>query len=213
LLREIVKERALLVLTSVYLYNEHQGFTQLELMRRSFEEKFPHEQEMVTAIAKHAADEKKHYFMFRKFFEMAGLKPLRIGKNYGYIDRLVFAVLRSPISRLDHQQLLCSKEGLSLLFRLIILTESRGLRQVKLLLKQPLISNHEVLGKLFQVIADDEPSHFLPYKNWLAKCGHIQQPRFNEKLADLFVHMSLVFLKIPLLFFNLRHPVMRQFPL
>ncbi len=87
------------------------------------------------------------------------------------------------------------------LCRLIMMTEFRGLKQVKTLLKSRLIKMDESLLKIFKIIEKDEPSHCYPYQYWLKK-SNSHLPRLKENIIDLWIHYSLIVIKVPILLLN-----------
>ncbi len=208
---QAILDRSFLVLLSVYLYNEYQGFTQLGLLLEAFKRKYPNNVEMIAAISKHAADEKKHYLLFRSYFQSKGQMPLRLGSAFGYVDLLVERIFRRPIETLDQVKLFDNEEAFFQLSRLIMMTESRGLKQVQWLLRTRWIQRNDRLYKLFRGIEADEPSHFLPYASWLKKHG-AHHATWSEKLVELWVHISLVIFRIPLLFLKFWQPRLKAFP-
>lgn len=191
-------ERLKTVILSIYLYNERQGYMQLEKLHDAFKASYPHETEMATAILKHAADEKKHFSMFNNYFHRAGKEPLKIGRSYGYVDQIVLALFGKSIDKIDQQEILKDEKLFFKLLRGIMITEERGLKQVHWLLRRRFIKNDPLLKSIFSVIAEDEPSHFLPYKNWLEK-NQAGLVTWKERAADFWVHSTLVAFKIPLL--------------
>lgn len=80
---------------------------------------------------------------------------------------------------------------------LIILTESRGLAQVRSLLRLPDPLMDRELRAMFRVVERDEPSHFEPY----AACSRRARPTSKalEVVADMLTHAAIVSLKLPLL--------------
>ena len=65
--------------------------------------------------------------------------------------------------------------------------------------------------RIFRVIERDEPSHCFPYQGWLRERGsHL--PGFEEKFTDIWIHYSLMLLKIPILFLNVRMRRLATFP-
>lgn len=204
-------DRAYLVLLSVYLYNEYQGFTQLEQLQEAFAEKYPDEKEMIEAIAKHASDEKKHYLMFQSYFEKTNIMPLSVGFKTGYVDLFIKLIFRKPMGSVSPRQIIHDEKMFYQLCRMIMMTERRGLQQVQWLLRTQWIKRHPVLTRIFRVVEKDEPSHFLPYQHWLMR-HHQSLPTWREKLADLWVHYTLVYLRVPLLYLNLLRPRMAHFP-
>jgi len=89
------------------------------------------------------------------------------------------------------------------LCRVISLTERRGFRQVEILLRHPIVQRDRGLIKIFQVIHQDEPSHWAPYDGWLRRNGK-REARWWERGIDAFIHSELLFLKLPILFLNFR---------
>jgi glutathione S-transferase len=55
--------------------------------------------------------------------------------------------------------------------------------------------------KIFRIIEQDEPRHWLPYDGWLRSNGR-REPKWWERAIDAFIHSELLFLKLPLLFLN-----------
>src|SRR5574341_1256494 len=75
------------VVASVYLYNEYTGWQGLERLLDAVRTKMPEEREFIAVIAKHAADERKHYLLFRRYFQNEGRMPLRVDATFGYVDQ------------------------------------------------------------------------------------------------------------------------------
>ena len=59
----------------------------------------------------------------------------------------------------------------------------------------------QVLVKIFDIIHEDEPSHWAPYDDWLQRNG-LREPKWWERAVDRFIHSELLFLKLPFLFVN-----------
>ncbi|HVF38135.1 MAG TPA: ferritin-like domain-containing protein, partial [Sphingomicrobium sp.] len=152
-------------------------------------------------IEKHRADERKHYLLFRRWFEKRGTMPLSVDRTCGHIDRLVRLTFGCPIDDLDQDEVTRSPELFARLCRVISLTERRGMRTVDTLLQSPLVHGDKRLEKIFQVIEVDEPSHWAPYEGWLKRHGG-GEPRWNERIADSIVHVTLLLVKLPALFLN-----------
>ena len=55
--------------------------------------------------------------------------------------------------------------------------------------------------RIFRIIEKDEPSHWAPYDDWLKAHGR-RDPKWWERAIDGFIHSELMFLKLPILFFN-----------
>ena len=72
------RTRYLDVLASIYLYNEFRGYTSLDRVLEALRERCPDEPEFQAEIAKHRADERKHYVMFRpcRWWSIAALATL-----------------------------------------------------------------------------------------------------------------------------------------
>ena len=198
------------VIVSVYIYNEYTGYTELEKLIDSVKTKYPRENEFIAAVEKHCDDERKHYLMFRNYFKKKGRMPFKIGPSYGYVDLFINHVFKKPIEELDREEILNNDHQFFQMCRLIMMTEFRGMRQVHQILKSSLVKNHESLYKIFKVIERDEPSHCYPYQYWLKKNGN-HLPHFQEKATDLWIHYSLMFVKIPWLFLNFRLKRMNEF--
>lgn len=198
------------ILVSVYIYNEYTGYIELEKLVSSLKEKYPEEIEFIKDVEKHCDDERKHYLMFRNYFKKHDRMPFKILSTYGYVDLFIQHIFKKPIEDLNRDEILNDDKLFFKLCRLIMLTEFRGMKQVDNLLKVKIIRNHPTLYKIFRVIERDEPSHCYPYQNWLKKYNS-HKPYFQEKLTDLWIHYSLVLLKIPFLFFNFRLKRMETF--
>ena len=61
----------------------------------------PRRRVFIAAIRKHRQDERKHYVMFRRWFELQGAMPLSVDRTCGHIDRFVEIVFGSTIDDLD----------------------------------------------------------------------------------------------------------------
>ena len=199
------------VVASVYLYNEYTGWKGLERLLEAVKTKMPEEREFISVVAKHAADERKHYFLFRRFFQNQGLMPIRVDSTFGYVDQFIRLIFRRPLDRIDPQAILGDDRQFFRMCRLIMMTEFRGMKQVAALLENRLIRRHADLMKIYRVIEQDEPSHCLPYRRWLeTKGGHL--PGWQERITDWWIHYSLLLLKIPILFLRIGAPRLAEFP-
>lgn len=199
------RRRYLDVLASIYLYNEHRGYTSIDRVLEAVKVRCPDDHVFIAAIEKHRADERKHYTMFRRWFELQGKMPLKVDRALGHIDRFVEIVFGHTIDEMDTQKVIDSPDMFERLCRVIMLTEMRGMWQVEKLLKSPLLKGDPVMLKIFKVVEKDEPSHWMPYRDWLARTGR-RQAKWTERLADFWIHRELLFLKIPFLFLNPRLP-------
>jgi len=195
------RSRYLDLLGSIYIYNEHRGYTSIDRVLAAVAGRMPGETAFIAAIEKHRADERKHYVMFKRWFELQGKMPLGVDRTCGHIDRFVEIMFRRGIDELDTERVISSDRLFERLCRVISLTERRGMNQVEILLRHPLVRRDKVLMKIFQVIEKDEPSHWAPYEGWLEARG-ARDPRWWERAIDGFIHSELLFLKLPFLFFN-----------
>ena len=198
------------VLASIYIYNEYTGYSELEKLLDAIKIKFPGEKEFIDAVEKHTSDEKKHYLMFKDYFEKAGTKPFVVDSTYGYIDLFIKIIFKRPIEELNREEIINNNEDFFKLCRLIMMTEFRGMKQVDKLLKNFLIKKNNSLVKIFKIIERDEPSHCYPYKYWLEK-RNSHLPGYEEKFTDLWIHYSILLIKFPVLFFNFRLARMNEF--
>jgi rubrerythrin len=193
--------RYLDLLGSIYLYNEHRGYTAIDRVLDAVRVRSPDDRPLIEAIESHRADERKHYVMFRRWFERRGAMPLRLGRRFGHIDRFIEIMFGRTIDRLDTQEVIDRDELFERLCRVIALTERRGYRQVETLLANPHVRSDPVLVRIFEIIRKDEPSHWAPYENWLHVHSR-REPKWWELAVDTLVHSELLFLKLPILFLN-----------
>jgi hypothetical protein len=195
------RQRYLDVLGSIYIYNEHRGYTAIDRVLQAVRARAPDDVELIRAIEQHRRDERKHYMMFRRWFELRGTMPLLVDRRFGHIDRFIELVFGRTIDRLDTQAVIDRDDLFERLCRVISLTEQRGYRQVETLLTNRFVRSDPVLTRIFRVIREDEPSHWAPYEGWLQRHearGH----RARERWTDRFIHSELLFLKLPFLFLN-----------
>jgi hypothetical protein len=200
---EWFRNRYLDLLGSIYIYNEHRGYTAIDRVLDAVRARSPDDVALIAAIEQHRADERKHYVMFRRWFERRGIMPYAVGRTCGHIDRFVEIMFRSTIDDLDTQAVIDSDELFERLCRVISLTERRGYRQVEILLRHPLVRDDKMLMKIFRVIEKDEPSHWAPYDGWLKSHGK-REPKWWERAVDTFIHSELLLLKLPVLFLTPR---------
>jgi len=195
------RERYLDVLASIYLYNEFRGYTSLDRVLEAVRLRCPDEPEFQAEIAKHRANEEKHYKMFRRWFERQGRMPLQVDAGVGHIDRFIQWVFRCRIEELDTAEIVATPEQFERLCRVIMLTEQRGLRQVEIILKSRIVMADPVMKRIFEIVHKDEPDHFLPYQHWLEAQGRATA-RWNERAADWCIHKVLMLGKLPALFLD-----------
>jgi len=197
----VLRRRYLDILASIYIYNEHRGYTCLDRVLEAVQERFPDDRIFVGEIQKHRADERKHYLMFRRYFQTLGSMPYRVDRTCGHIDRLIKLTFGCHIDDLDANAIIANDALFAKMCRIIMLTEQRGMRQIDILLESFIVRSERPLAKIFKVVERDEPSHWMPYMRWLER-NHGGMPTRSERFADFLVHRSLILFKLPLLFFN-----------
>lgn len=197
-MRDALRGRFLDLLCSIYIYNEHRGYTAIDRMLSAIRMTWPNDHALLALVEKHRADEHKHYLMFRRWFERRGIMPFDLDRAYGHIDRFVEIMFGSPIDQLA-PALIGRDENFESLCRVISLTERRGHRQVETLLRNSAVIEDSMLTKIFRIIEQDEPSHWAPYDAWLKGHGR-RQANTWERMVDGFIHGELLVLKLPLLF-------------
>jgi hypothetical protein len=193
-----VRRRWLDIVTSIYIYNEHRGYTALDKVLVAVRRRFPEDHRLIAEIEQHRTDEHKHYLMFKRWFQKRGTMPLFVDRACGHIDRFVELVFRSRIDDIDIESFI-DQGHFEQLCRVISLTEQRGYRQVEILIRHPWIRQDRGLSKIFQIIRQDEPSHWAPYDRWLKLHGG-RDPVWWERAIDAFIHSELLLLKLPILF-------------
>ena len=196
---EWFRSRYLDLLGSIYIYNEHRGYTAIDQVIEVIKLRDPGDHVFITAVEKHRADERKHYEMFRRWFTLRGTMPFAVDRACGHIDRFVEIMFRSSIDELDRSKLVSADAHFGRLCRVIALTERRGFRQVEILLRHPHVKRDPTLVRIFRIIEKDEPSHWAPYEAWLNRHG-ILRSRWWERRIDGFIHSELLLIKLPLLF-------------
>ena len=205
-MRAWFRKRYLDLLGSIYIYNEHRGYTAIDDLLAAVRARWPDDHELIATIEKHRADEYKHYVMFRRWFERRGVMPFALDRAYGHIDRFVDIMFGSTIDNLDKMQVVRSDRLFARLCRVISLTERRGYKQVEILLGNSHVLSDKQLTKIFRIVEQDEPSHWAPYDGWLEAHGQ-RNDKLWERLVDSFIHSELLFLKLPVLFL---HPSLKR---
>ena len=200
-LAAVMRDRYRDVVASIYLYNEHRGYTALDRVLAATRARCPDEAEFIAAVASHRDDERKHYMMFKRWFERQGRMPLVVDRACGHIDHFVELVFRCRIDELDTAAVIADGKAFERLCRVIMLTEQRGLAQVEILLRNRIVCEDHVMKRIFTIIHADEPSHFLPYQHWLERHGKARA-HWNERMADWAIHKLLMLVKLPTLFFH-----------
>jgi hypothetical protein len=205
-MRTWFRKRYLDLLGSIYIYNEYRGYTAIDDLLAAVRQRWPDDHELIDKIEKHRVDERKHYVMFRRWFERRGIMPYAVDAACGHIDRFVGIMFGSSIDDLDKMEVVRSNELFGRLCRVISLTEKRGYKQVEILLRNSSVLSDTMLAKIFRIIEQDEPSHWAPYDGWLDAHGE-RQAKWWERMVDSFIHSELLFLKLPILFL---HPSLKR---
>ena len=198
---ERIKRRYLELLCSIYIYNEHRGYTAIDRVIEAVRARSPADQAFIEALKRHRSDERKHYQMFRRWFQLRGIMPYAVDRTCGHIDRFVEIMFRSSIDGLETATLVAHDGLFERLCRVIALTERRGHHQVEILLRNAFVLSDPALVKIFRIIEKDEPSHWAPYEAWLGRRGrHLTS--WWERSIDGFIHSELLLIKLPWLFFS-----------
>ena len=130
-MREWLRNRYLDLLGSIYMYNEHRGYTAIDRVLDAVRARWPEDIALIEKIERHRADERKHYLMFRRWFERRGVMPIAVDRTCGHIDRFVGIMFRSKIDDLDPRLFVDRDDLFERLCRVVSLTEQRGYRQVE----------------------------------------------------------------------------------
>jgi hypothetical protein len=202
---EAARRRYLDILASIYIYNEHRGYSSLDRVLEAVRARCPDETGFIAEVEKHRGDERKHYAMFKRYFELRGEMPYMVDRTCGHIDRLIRLTFGCHIDDMDTDKVIASDELFQRLCRIIMLTEIRGMNTVETLLNSKMLREDRALVAIFKVIERDEPSHWMPYMGWL-KRHNGSMPTLREKMADFWVNISIILAKVPLLYFNPRLP-------
>lgn len=202
---ENAQRRFLDILASIYIYNEHRGYSSIDRVLEAVYARHPNERTFIAAVEKHRRDERKHFLMFCRYFEKLGRMPFAVDESCGHIDRLIRLTFGCGIDELDTGAVIAADALFLKLCRIIMITEIRGMNQLDILLEDRLVRSDPALLQIFKVIRKDEPSHWTPYRDWLAAHDG-GRPRLNERAADFLVHRSLVFWKVPTLFLDRKLP-------
>lgn len=195
------RRRWLDVVASIYVYNEHRGYTALDRMLDAVRRHSPDDREFIAEIEQHRADELKHYMMFKRWFQKRGSMPLMVDRTCGHIDRFIEIMFRSRVDELDAHSLIKDDRNFEKLCRVISLTERRGHRQVEILLRHRYVRGDARLTKIFEIIRQDEPRHWAPYDAWLKRHSG-REPAWWERVIDSLIHSELLMLKLPVLFLS-----------
>ena len=206
------RERFLDVLASIYIYNEHRGYTSLDRVLEAVRARCPDDADFIAAVEKHRADEEKHYRMFRRWFELRGTMPLKVDRTCGHIDHFIETVFGCTIDELDTAAIVADGDEFEKLCRVIMVTEQRGMDQVEILLKNSHIRSDKAMKRIFEVVERDEPSHWQPYDRWLRAHGRRPDATWRERWTDYWIHKSLMLAKLPAVFLNRKSPRLTSWP-
>jgi hypothetical protein len=204
-------DRFLDVLASIYIYNEHRGYTSLDRVLEAVRARCPDEAGFIAQVEKHRADERKHYAMFRRWFERRGQMPLEVDRTCGHIDRFIEKMFGCTIDELDTEAIIADGDQFERLCRVIMLTEQRGMKQVHVLLDNRHVRSDPVLTRIFRIVERDEPDHWLPYHRWLSAQGRATA-HWRERWTDYWIHKSLMLAKLPALFLRRSTPRLSSWP-
>src|SRR6476620_5013665 len=105
MMRELFRRRYLDLLGSIYIYNEHRGYTAIDRVLEAVRLRWPDDHAMIKQIEQHRVDERKHYMMFRRWFERSGRMALQVDRTCGHSDRFVGIMFQSTIDELDPTQI------------------------------------------------------------------------------------------------------------
>ena len=206
------RSRFLEVLGSIYIYNEYRGYTSLDRVLEAVRARCPDDYAFIAAVEKHRADEEKHYRMFRRWFELRGVMPLKVDRTCGHIDHFIESVFGCTIDDLDTDAIVANGDEFEKLCRVIMITEQRGMAQVEILLKNRHIQSDKAMRRIFEVVEKDEPDHWMPYDAWLRAHGRRPRPRWRERWTDYWIHKSLMLAKLPAVFVNRRNARLDAWP-
>jgi len=206
------RDRFLDVLASIYIYNEHRGYTSLDRVLEAVRARCADDAGFIGEVEKHRDDEEKHYRMFRRWFELKGTMPLKVDRTCGHIDHFIESVFGCTIDDLDTKAIIADGDEFEKLCRVIMVTEQRGMRQVEALLKNAHVLSDRGMTSIFKVVERDEPSHWMPYDAWLRANGRRPKPRWRELWTDYWIHKSLMLAKLPAIFLRRSNPRLTAWP-
>ena len=155
----VLRDRYLEVVASIYLYNEHRGYTALDRVLDAARARCPGQTEFIEAVASHRADERKHYLMFKRWFERRGRMPLAVDRSCGHIDHFIQRIFGCKIDDLDTSAVIADGGAFERLCRIIMLTEQRGFAQVEVLLGNRMILADPVMTRIFTIIHEIGRAH------------------------------------------------------
>lgn len=206
------RARFLDVLASIYIYNEHRGYTSLDRVLEAARARCANNQTFIAEVEKHRAEEERHYRMFRRWFEHRGEMPLKVDRTCGHIDHFIESIFGCTIEELDTEAIVADGNAFEKLCRVIMITERRGMHQVETLLDNAHVLSDRGMTAIFKVVQRDEPSHWMPYDTWLRANGRRPQPLLRELWTDYWIHKSLMLVKLPAIFINHNTPRLSAWP-
>ena len=106
----------------------------------------------IAEVERHRADERKHYVMFKRYYELQHRMPLTVGKTCGHIDHFIERIFGCTIEELDTEAIIADPAEFEKLCRVIMLTEQRGMHQLDILLKNRFVLSDPILVKIFEII-------------------------------------------------------------
>ena len=196
-MRNWFRNRYLDILGSIYIYNEHRGYTAVDDLLQAVRWRWPDERALIARIEKHRADERKHYVMFRRWFERRGIMPYALDAAFGHIDRFVAIMFGQGIDDLDKRRVVARRPAV----RQVVPGHLADRKARPSPGRDPAAPSagpvtDRSLTRMFKIIERDEPSHWEPYDEWLAAHG-VRNARWWERAVDNFIHSELLFLKLP----------------
>lgn len=197
----VLKQRFLDLVVSIYIYNEYRGFKELEKFAVVLESQWPEQEGLIAAVHKHAADEKKHYLLFQRYFRNEGRMPFSVSQWVGFFDVMARLLFGKWMWDLESRAVLMDRDSFVRLCRIIWITESRGLKQIETILSWRMVREHRLLHQIFETIRKDEPSHFLPYAKWLSDNNEATSSWLTA-VGDLLVHYGIALIVFPVMFLS-----------
>ena len=195
------RRRYLDLLGSIYIYNEHRGYTSIDRVLEAVRSRSPDDKAFIAAIEKHRADERKHYVMFKPLVRAAGQDAAHGRPHLRPYRPLRRDHVRPPASTISTPSGDRRRSPVRAAVPGDLADRAARHKQVEILLNHPLVRDDKVLIKIFRIIEKDEPSHWAPYDGWLkAMAG--ASPNGGSARSTRFIHAELLFLKLPILFLN-----------
>jgi hypothetical protein len=138
-MRRRFQRRYLDLLGSIYIYNEHRGYTAIDRVLEAVRTRWPDDAELIAKIEKHRADERKHYLMFRAGSSGAASCRSRSTAPAAISTASSASCSARRSTTLDPDLIVNRSDLFERLCRVISLTEKRGHRQVEILLRHPIV--------------------------------------------------------------------------